>query len=86
MIRSKILTAKVREELTKYPLRSQDGKGGEAVAVLRLFITGTAAIEWQRTFGNTSHSWGEVAEQAARFERLGRRYGLLREFRENGVL
>ena len=43
MIRSKILTAKVREELTKYPLRSQDGKGGEAVAVLRLFITGTAA-------------------------------------------
>ena len=45
-----------------------------------------AAIEWQRTFGDTSHSWGEVAEQAAKFERLGRRYGLLREFRENGVL
>ena len=45
-----------------------------------------AAIEWQRTFGDTPHSWAEVAEQAANFERLGRRYGLLREFKENGVL
>lgn len=44
------------------------------------------AQEWQRTFGDTSHSWGELAEDAARFERLGRRYGLLREFRENGIL
>lgn len=44
------------------------------------------AKEWQRRFADTSHSWGEIAEDAARFERLGRRYGLLREFKENGIL
>ena len=38
-----ILTPKEREALSKYPLYSQDGKQGEAVAVVRLFITGTAA-------------------------------------------
>lgn len=45
-----------------------------------------AAKEWQRTFGDTSHSYAELAEDAAKFERLGRRYGLLQEFRENGIL
>lgn len=44
------------------------------------------AQRWQMDFGKTSHSWGELADAAARFERLGRRYGLLREFRENGVI
>jgi len=43
MEQSKILTPALREEFKKYPLYSQDGKGGEAVAVCRLFITGTAA-------------------------------------------
>lgn len=45
-----------------------------------------AAKEGQRTFGDTSHSYAELAEDAARFERLGRRYGLLQEFRENGII
>lgn len=44
MERSKILTDDARELLSKYPLYTQDGKGGEAVAVLRLFLTGTAAV------------------------------------------
>ena len=44
------------------------------------------AKDWQRDFGNTSHSWGELAEAVARFERLGRRFGLLREFKENGII
>lgn len=30
-------------------------------------------------------SWAEVAAISNRFERLGRRYGLLREFRENAI-
>lgn len=38
-----LLTDKQRDALSKYPLYSQDGKKGEAVAVVRLFITGTAA-------------------------------------------
>ena len=45
-----------------------------------------AATEWQREFANASHSWGYLAEQANRWERLRRRYGLLREFRENGII
>lgn len=44
------------------------------------------AKEWQRRFSDTSHSWAELSEDAARFERLARRYGLLSEFRENGIL
>lgn len=45
-----------------------------------------AAIEYQHRAAETSQSWAEVAEQAAKFERLGRRFGLLREFRENGII
>ena len=44
------------------------------------------AKRWQSEFGNTSHSYAELATDAARFERLGRRFGLLREFRENGII
>ena len=44
------------------------------------------AKDWQRDFGNTSHGWGNLAEAVARFERLGRRFGLLREFKENGII
>lgn len=43
MEQSKILTKARRELLSKYPVYSQDGKRGDAVAVLRLFITGTSA-------------------------------------------
>ena len=31
-------------------------------------------------------SWEDVAEQCAELERLGKRYGLLKEFRSEGVL
>lgn len=44
MERNRIITPDVRALLEKYPLYSQDGKKGEAVAVLRLFITGTAGV------------------------------------------
>ena len=30
-------------------------------------------------------SWGEVAEIGGFFEKVGRRYGLLKEFRENAI-
>lgn len=42
------------------------------------------AIEWQAA--DAAHSWEELAEATAYFEKLGRRYGLLREFRENGII
>lgn len=45
-----------------------------------------AAIEWQLRTAEESTSWDELAEATAFFERLGRRFGLIREFRENGIL
>lgn len=44
------------------------------------------AIDWQSEFGEHSYSYGELAAYAAYFTRLGKRYGLLREFRENGII
>lgn len=44
------------------------------------------AIEWQLDFGNHNYSWGEIAYYSDYFEKLGKRYGLLKEFRENGII
>ena len=44
------------------------------------------AIDWQNDFDNHNYSYGELAEFGYHFEKLGRRYRLLREFRENGIL
>lgn len=44
-----------------------------------------SAIDWQQSLRGCE-SWGETAEAQARFERLGKRYGLTREFRENGII
>jgi hypothetical protein len=30
--------------------------------------------------------WSEVIEQTAKFEKLAKRYGLIREFKENGLI
>lgn len=43
------------------------------------------AIEWQYQASEENYSYGEYAYFTDYFERLGRRYGLLREFRENGI-
>jgi len=45
------------------------------------------AIEWQNTFieGKTYY-WSEIAEFTDYFSKLAKRYGLIREFRENGII
>lgn len=43
------------------------------------------AIEWQLDFCNHNYYMSESIEFANYFEKLGKRYGLLREFRENGI-
>lgn len=43
------------------------------------------AVEYSYQRGEMNLSWYEYAEITSKFERLGRRYGLLREFRENGI-
>lgn len=49
-------------------------------------IARNQAIEWQATFAQQNYSYGELADWAEHFERLGRRFGLLAEFRENGII
>lgn len=43
------------------------------------------AIEWQEYAAKQSMSYEAVAVAQFHFEQLGRRYGLLTEFRENGI-
>lgn len=45
------------------------------------------AIEWQLAFSEREEcvSYGELAYSTAYFEKNGKRYGLLKEFRENGI-
>ena len=43
------------------------------------------AIQWQSDFCNHDYSYGEIAYFQGYFEKLGRRYGLLREFRTEGI-
>lgn len=44
------------------------------------------AINWQCEYGERSMSYGELADACEYFEKLGRRYGLMTEFRENGII
>lgn len=44
------------------------------------------AIDWQVDFSNHNYSYSELAVFQDMFSRLGRKYGLLREFQENGIL
>ncbi len=44
-----------------------------------------AAIDWQYNTLGEAISYGELSEAGDRFCNLGRRYGLLREFRTNGI-
>ena len=44
------------------------------------------AIEWQMNFANHNYSYGELAYYGEYFERLAKRYGLVKEFKENGII
>lgn len=43
------------------------------------------AIDWQNNPFQDSRSYEEIQEAAEYFEKLGKKYGLLKEFRENGI-
>ena len=43
------------------------------------------AIDWQLEASQKCLSYGELFEACYHFEKLGKRYGLLKEFRENGI-
>ena len=44
------------------------------------------AKEWQYAAADRRDSYGELVEAADRFRRLAERFGLIREFRENGII
>ena len=44
------------------------------------------AQAYQRYASKASMSYEEIANATAVFEKLGKRYGLLKEFRENGII
>lgn len=44
------------------------------------------AIQWQADFSDRSIPWAAIAAEQRHFEQLARRYGLLREFRENAII
>ena len=44
------------------------------------------AIEWQRDFENHNYSYGELSYYGSYFEKIAKRYGLVEEFRENGII
>jgi hypothetical protein len=44
------------------------------------------AVEWQNDFCNHNYSYGELVYWQDYFESLARRYGLVKEFRENAII
>ena len=44
------------------------------------------AVEWQHDFDNHNYSYGELAYWGDYFRGLAKRYGLVREFEENGII
>ena len=44
------------------------------------------ALDWQLDYCNHDYSYGELAFFQSYFEKLGKRYGLIKEFRENAII
>ena len=44
------------------------------------------AMEWQMDFQNHNYSYEELTRFGNYFEKLAKRYGLVREFKENGII
>ena len=44
------------------------------------------AIEWQYDFHNHNYSYEELVYFGNYFGKLAKRYGLVREFKENGII
>lgn len=44
------------------------------------------AIDWQTDFDSNNYSYDELAAWQDYFEKLAKRYGLIKEFKENGII
>ena len=43
------------------------------------------AVKWSNTFKCENYTYGDLVVHEEYFYRLAKRYGLVREFRENGI-
>ena len=43
------------------------------------------AIDWQYKYADLRYSWGDLYDWQQFFSEYGKKYGLLREFRENAI-
>lgn len=48
--------------------------------------TRNEAIDWQADFANHNYSYGELVYFYGYFETKAMRYGLVKEFKENGII
>ncbi len=44
------------------------------------------AIEWQLNFANNNYSYYDLMLWQEYFTKLGKNYGLIKEFKENGII
>ena len=44
------------------------------------------AIKWQYAFCDRDISWEELSEETEHFAKLAKRYGLIREFKQEGII
>ena len=44
------------------------------------------AIEWQQIVSNTAQDYEFFVRWAELFQKIAKKYGLVREFRENGII
>lgn len=44
------------------------------------------AIEWQLDFNNHNYSYGELTFYDEYFSRLAKKFGLVKKFKENGII
>lgn len=56
--------------MTKYEIKKEE--------------TRRTAQEWQQD--QTPKTWGQIAEEGAHLEKLAKRYGLIKEFKLNGII
>lgn len=44
------------------------------------------AIDWQQWISGQNLSYGEIIDDTEHFRKTGKRFGLLKEFKENGII
>ena len=49
-------------------------------------ISRQKAIDWQNETTQKDVFYSELVEQAERFQKIAKRYGLTKEFKENGII